>query len=90
MKDWMKDKKIESDRIRLGLHESIDTYTPVFQVRRIEQLANEFDVPERQIMDGLKSWWWERVQNEMNAFAADVAKVGYNSDLAEDFAKRFL
>lgn len=90
MKDWMKDKKIEFDRIRLGLHEAVDTYTPVFEARRIEQLANEFDVPESRILNGLKSWWWERVQDEMNAFTSDVDKVGYNSDLAEDFAKRFL
>ena len=90
MKNPNKDHEDEFGRIRLGLDQDVESYTPVVEKRTVDELAREFNVTSEQVLAALRKWWWERIQDQLSAFRADVAKVQYNSSMAETFAQKFL
>ncbi len=90
MKNPKMDREDEFGSIRLGFERDMESYTPVVEKRTVDELAAEFSVSHDKILAALRKWWWERVQDELNAFGADVAKVRYDPTVAETFAQRFL
>ncbi len=90
MEEWMRDRADDSNRLRLGLFKDIDDYTPAVDRDEIERLATQFNVSADTVLAGLRRMWWDRVQDELNAFDTEIHKLRYDPDAATGFAQRFL
>ena len=80
----------DSSFVTLGFAEDIHLYTPRIDEDAVVDLAEEFGVSTDRILASLKRWWYEMVQDQLNAFDQRLSELGYDADAAAHFAQRFL
>ena len=79
-----------SARITLGFAEDVHLYTPSVDETLVVSLAEEFGVPPERIIAALKKWWFEIVQDQLNALDQRIGGLQYDTGAATHFAQRFL